>query len=97
MMGEYMENQMDDLIQSGIELRNRYCEIIVHSLGIKQKGDKPYRNYFFTGKDSSDYYDLENMVKAGLMVKRKDYFNQVSESFIYQVTDKGKELIGIGR
>lgn len=90
---EYMAMKMDDLITAGIEMHNRYCEIIAHSLGIKQKGDKPYRNYFFTGINGKDYYDLEEMVKAGLMTKRKNHLDEMSESFVFHVTDKGKKLI----
>lgn len=94
-MCEYMENKMDDLIESGIKMHDRYCEIIAHSLGIKQAGGKPYRNHFVAGKYNDDWYDLENMVQAGLMSKRKDHLNEMSETFVFHVTNKGKELIGI--
>ena len=70
-----------------LALTKSQIHIIKHSLGI---GRGESRNYFCTGEGSTDFEPIEDLVKKGLMIKRKD---PISSDFIYHVTDEGIDFV----
>ena len=70
-------------------LMKKDYEILSHALGTNRQ-KKSFRNYFAAGKKSADYPYLQLLVKQGFMKRRGDNLNQMSVSYIYQVTEKGK-------
>lgn len=44
--------------------------VLRHALGLRNPGDRPFRNHFVTGPGSSDFDDCEALVAEGLMTKR---------------------------
>lgn len=71
---------------------NKEIEILKHSLGLDRRKDH-YRNHFCTSKGSDDYEHCESLLQKGFMCKRKDPFNEMGESYLYNVTDKGKQFL----
>ncbi|MDM8356581.1 hypothetical protein [Pandoraea communis] len=62
--------------------------ILQHSLGIRIRGDKSYRNHFVAGPGHHDYSDLMALVRAGMM--REHPASQITGgSQWFQVTDSG--------
>ena len=66
--------------------------ILRHSLGLNQR-KRSYRNHFVTGPGSKDFEDCEALVSKGLMNKRKYSLNEISEEYIYCVTDQGRKAL----
>jgi DNA-binding PadR family transcriptional regulator len=60
-------------------------------LGLDQSKEA-YRNYFAAGENSTYFPILEKLVTDGLMVRRDDPFNEMSKSYIYHCTEKGKAV-----
>ena len=74
-------------------------ELVRHALGMdnrkayKRHGKKfykPYRNYFQTGTETTDYPYWERLVKAGLAEKR-----EVRDNVWYYVTRRGMDWLGL--
>lgn len=74
------------------EPTEREREIILHTLGL-DKGDKSYRNFYAASEGHHSNKELENLVKQGLLIKRKDPFNDFG-GILYHVTELGKKIIG---
>lgn len=70
------------------EITERHIRILEHSLG----DNTHYRNHYCTGPESTDWDDLEWLEAHGYMTKRKYHFDEVGNSFIFHVTNKGKAL-----
>jgi hypothetical protein len=65
--------------------------ILRHALGVRHPRAVPYRNHFVTGPGSDDYEACEELVQAGLMIRR-DASELSGNDPVYVVTDAGKEL-----
>ena len=72
-----------------MKITPREISIMRHSLGLDYQ-DSPYRNNFVAGPGHSDMSYLESLVAKGLMVKRKDPFDEINESYVYHVTEIGR-------
>lgn len=62
--------------------------IFTHSLGLDHS-DKSYRNYYDAGGEDPDCKEL---VVLGFMTKHKNHLNEMSESYIYSVTQKKQRI-----
>lgn len=67
--------------------------IMLHSLGL-DRSKEAYRNYYAASEGHNSNKELENLVTHGLMVKRKDPFNDF-DGILYHVTNVGKTTIGV--
>jgi DNA-binding PadR family transcriptional regulator len=67
--------------------------ILKHALGLDQAKES-YRNYYYAGSDHEDFDTLEKLVTEGLLTRRRDTFDEMSISYVYSVTEKGKFLLG---
>jgi len=63
-------------------MNDKQRELARHALGLPNKRNQSYRNYFCLGADGDGYSDWEDLVAKGLAVKRKtalcggmDYFH----------------------
>lgn len=75
------------------ELTQREREIILHSLGMPNKGKRPYRNHFVTGEGSTDWPTCEGLAAKGLM--RKFAGNPLTGGEpCFVVTREGCALVG---
>jgi len=80
-----------------IKLNKQEEHILLHSLGIadirwyeKDKITNPYRNYFYTSKDGTDYPYIKSLIDKALMEDSGRGWENNS-SYFY-VTDEGKSL-----
>ena len=73
-----------------MEITPQEMSIMLHSLGLDYK-DSPFRNHFVAGPGHREISHLESLVSKGLMVKRRDPFDEVNESYVYHVTDEGRQ------
>ena len=67
-----------------------------HMLGATEHRPKEnwgFRNYFAAGPGHSDEPHLESLVSKGLMTKRRDVFDEMHESYLYHVTDQGRQKV----
>jgi hypothetical protein len=71
---------------------DREQDIILHALGL-DRGEKSYRNYYAASEGHKSYKELENLASHGLMVNRKDLFNDFG-GLVYHVTESGKTAVG---
>jgi len=67
--------------------------IMLHSLGL-DRSKKAYRNFYAASEGHHSNQELENLVEHGLMIKRKDPFNDFG-GILYHVTDVGKRVLGV--
>lgn len=51
-------------------IEERGVEILQHALGLRQHGDRAYRNHYVTGPGSADFDSCRELVNAGLMIDR---------------------------
>lgn len=65
-------------------------ELMKHALG-----DTGYRNHFVTNGTGTDTELWDQLVQKGFAVKRKNHFDEMNNSVIYHVTEKGQEYIGV--
>ena len=66
-------------------------EILQHALGLNYSV-KEYRNHFVTGPGCAEYPHCEELVKAGLMVRRTG--SELSGGYpIYFVTEAGRDAL----
>jgi hypothetical protein len=73
-----------------VEITPREMSIMRHSLGLDYH-DTPYRNHFVAGTGHSDMPHLESLVSKGLMVKRRDSLDEINESYVFHVTEEGRQ------
>jgi hypothetical protein len=73
-----------------VEITPREMGVMRHSLGLDYQ-DSPYRNNFVAGPGHSDMPHLESLVSKGLMVKRRAPFDEVNESYVFYVTEEGRQ------
>lgn len=73
-----------------MDLTKQELHVLQHSLGLT-RGKAEYRNHFVTGSGSVDFPICEGLVEKGLMSKRRDPFNEMSEQFVYHVTEEGRQ------
>jgi hypothetical protein len=74
-------------------------QILLHTLGLYEgirfyetyKIDKPYRNYFYTSKNTVDYSFIEKLIAKGLMAD-SGRGGDKSGSIYFFVTNKGINL-----
>jgi hypothetical protein len=75
-----------------MEVTPRETSIMRHTLGLDYQ-DSPFRNNFYSCPGHSDEPHLESLVAKGLMTKRRDPFDEVNESYVYSVTEQGRQKI----
>lgn len=77
-----------------------YVDIAMHCIGLDHKKPynrhgkmfyKPYRNYFSTAPECSDFYELEMMTLAGYMKRSKMSKNG---GYNFWLTRKGLDWLG---
>jgi DNA-binding PadR family transcriptional regulator len=66
-----------------------YVRIIRHSLGLDHF-KKPYRNYFSTHTEATNYNTITQMAKLELL----EEYQKTNNYTYYRVTEKGMRLIG---
>jgi DNA-binding PadR family transcriptional regulator len=78
-------------------LSEEELHILKHSLGIsyiqwyeREKIDNPYRNYFYTSKNSVDYPIIQKLIKKGLMEDMQRSWSE--DASYYYVTNKGIDI-----
>ncbi len=76
-----------------MKLTKEEIKILKHSLGL-DRAEKIYRNYYAIGEVALAIIELEHLVELGLMVKKRDPYNDFG-GMIYHVTAKGKKIIMI--
>lgn len=74
-----------------MEVSDKELHILQHSLGLTY-GRKEYRNHFCTGEGSTDFPHCESLVSKGLMTKRQAPFNEMSNEYLYHVTEEGRQI-----
>jgi len=66
-----------------------------HALGLDDEGvpgpHGEFRNHFVTGMKGDDFGTCEELVRRGLMARRRYGFDEVNPSWIYHATEAGKE------
>ena len=67
------------------EVSEKQKEILEHATAWPEN----YRNHFCTGEGSTDFEDCQILVDLGLMTRRRDHLDQMSESYVYHVTELG--------
>jgi len=80
-------------------LEKEEIQILLHTLGLrkkmkfyeKDKIEDPYRNYFYTSSDTTDYPHIQNLIKKGLMVDSGKGWPDQEGTYFY-ATEKGIEL-----
>jgi hypothetical protein len=75
-----------------MEITKQERELLRHALGLDYQTE-PFRNHFVSGTRCDNFKDLEKLVELGLMTKRKDPFDEVNQSFVFHVTEKGKKVV----
>jgi hypothetical protein len=75
-------------------MNERQKAILKNALGIKKDGDKGYRNHFVAGEGHDDSQHLDALTQAGYMTVRDA---PMSSGWLYQVTDKGREALGLSK
>jgi len=83
---------MNEIAKESYAPTEREKNIMLHALGL-DRSKKAYRNFYASGKGDPST-ELENLVKQGLMVKRKNPFYDFGDS-LYHVTDRGKMVLGV--
>jgi hypothetical protein len=82
-----------------VNLTKEEKQILLHSLGLrenmrfyeKDKIKKPYRNYFYTDKNTTDFPFIQKLIEKKLMIDTgKGWSGQ--EGTYFCVTDKGIKL-----
>lgn len=68
-------------------LSNNQKLILLHTLGYDYSA-KPFRNYFMTGKDTTDYPDIVFLIDLGFIKYAGPYQNEEA----FQVTELGEEV-----
>jgi len=68
-------------------------EQVVHVLQHATAWPKNYRNYYVAGDGCPEWDALCAAVKNGLMTKRPNPLDEITESFVFHVTVKGKNLL----
>lgn len=76
-----------------ISLTAEEIRILKHTLGVRTTMIESYRNYFMTGPDTTDYPVVEEITKKGFMQKQPYKLDEINESYIYSVTNEGKEFL----
>jgi len=71
-----------------MEITAQEKHILKHTLGLDYK-KAPWRNQFYTDKNTTDYPALERLCSLGLMTKQRDFLDEMSESFVYSCTPEG--------
>ncbi len=67
--------------------------ILLDALGL-DRTKKAYRNFYAASAGHYSNKELGNLVKNGLLTKRKDPFNDFG-GIVYHVTDVGKKVLGV--
>jgi hypothetical protein len=80
-----------------VELLKEEKQVLLHTLGLSEGMQfyekekilsEPYRNYFFTHKNTVDYPFIQSLIQKDLMVKIGERF----EGEYFSTTDQGKNL-----
>jgi hypothetical protein len=80
-----------------IELLKEEKQILLHTLGLSERMQfydkekilsEPYRNYFFTHKNTTDYPFILNLIQKDLMFSTGERF----EGEYFSTTEQGKNL-----
>ena len=73
-------------------LSEKEIELIKHTLGLDNSKES-YRNYFSADKDSEDYSILDNLCEKEIMIKRINPLDEINNSYLFHVTDKGIKIL----
>ena len=73
----------------GSPLSHQELHVLRHSLGLTRSRES-YRHYYCAGPGAHSFATCEALVEKGLMTRSKNRLNEMSEDYIFQVTDTGK-------
>lgn len=74
------------------DLSEIQLKILRHALGLDY-GEKVYRNYYCTGPGNPHHEECRNLESMGMMTSKRDVLNEMSESYIFNVTQKGLDAV----
>lgn len=83
---------------SGLSASIPHAALLVlrHAIGLDDSGKAgpqgEFRNHFVTGERSTDFAMCEDLVRLELMTRRRYVLDEMSPSYVYHVTEAGKEV-----
>lgn len=74
-----------------MELTEQHVHVLRHALGLKNRGDRPWRNRFVAGEGHADMPVLNDLLVNGYLTVQD---NPGGSGYLFQVTEKGREAAG---
>ena len=79
---------------SDVKVNQKQLDMMRHAVGLN-RGKKPYRNHYSSADGCDGIEELLELVDIGLMTKRRNSLDEMGESYIFHLTDKGCWMLGL--